>query len=609
MRKATWLVIAAVAGASAAFAQAPIAGQAALGVSGAQKRILDANAQQVAVKPAEEAPKVEEAEQAPVDAVEVGVVKSLALAGSVEFAVEQGAYRMIKADLCDGKVKTIGDLKAAFNKARSELMKKGYYLARIGLDGDAYNAETKQLTVLVDSGKFGDIKVDMDEDAGGWYSEKQVAKRIDKISKDEPFNYQRLRRALYGVNNHPDLVANTKLTIRAPKEGEDMDSRITQYADVDLSVQDAFPFHLVWDINNYGLEEIDDWQSSLTFQYLNLTGVDDVITVSPAITFNGDMKSIALGYMRPFDVMNGGNWTVYGGYNDLDTDKILPQLDLDGKGWFVGLNSSWNIVDDEDRNLAFNLGVLYRKMEDCYSVKNTPLNIRDRELGILPLTMGLSYGDKRRDGLGGRNFAAANISFNITTDGDPVEDMYDKAKRHYFVGRAEYARLQPLFADSIPDGEEWRTWSLFGKASGQYTPDVLVPAEKIALGGMNTVRGYRTRGYMGDSGIYGTMELRTPMLADTIAGLFRDSSGKTAIDRFQFFAFGDLGYARYGNMTPGYEDAEFLAAIGVGMRSGLTKYCQFNLDLALPLRDTDQDKLNDDYDDDVELYMSLKFQF
>lgn len=604
--KRTLMLLAVVASAMLAYAET----LGGLGASEAQKRVLDPGNMPRAEKPAETAPAVEEAPAvSPADAAEVGVIKSIALSGSVEFAVEEGVYRKIKSELCDGKVKTIGDLKQTFNRARAELVKKGYYLANVGPDGNAYNPDTKQLLVLVDSGKFGDFDIQMDEESSGWYSQDSVKKRVETIEKDEPFNYKRLRRALTRINAHPDLTVDTKLNVRGPKEGEATDSRITRYADVDLTVKDAFPFHFVWDINNYGMEEIDNWQTSLTLQYLNLTGADDVITVSPAMTFNGDMKSIALGYMRPFDWLNGGNWTVYGGYNDLDTDKVLPQLDLDGKGWFTGLNSSWYLVDDEDKNLSFVAGILYRKMEDCYSVKGTALNIRDRELGIIPLTFGLVYSDKKRDGLGGRNFASANVSFNMATDGDPVQATYDKAEKHYFVSRAEVARLQSLFADAIPDGEEWRAWSVFGRVAAQYSPDVLIPAEKVAIGGMNSVRGYRMRGYMGDSGVYGTLELRTPVVADAIAGLFRDSTGKMALDRMQFFVFGDSGYTRYNHMTPGYTDNDFLVSIGVGAKFGLTRYCSFNIDLAMPLRETNQEKLDKKYDEDVELYMSLKFQY
>lgn len=579
-----------------------------MGASEAQKRILHTDPFE-ATAPAEQPPEEPEDVAAPeaIDAVELGEIKSLGLAGSVEFAVEQGAYRMLKEELCDGKVKTIGDLKAAFDKCRSELVKKGYYLANVGPDGDSYDPERKQLIVLVDSGKFGDINVKMAE--GSWYSSKRVEKRIQSIGKDEPFNYNRLRRALSTVNNHPDMTADTQLKIRSAKEGEARDSRVTRYADVDLTVRDEFPFHLMWDINNYGMEDIDEWQTSLVFQYLNLTGADDTITVSPAMSFNGDIKSIAAGYTRPFDVWNGGSWTVYGGYNHLDSDQILPQLDLDGSGWFAGLNTSWNLIDDEDKNVAFNVGVLYRNMQDYYSVHAYKLKVLDREIGVLPLTMGVSYADKHRDGLDGRNFASVNMSFNLARNGDPARDIYDNATDHYFVGRAEAARLQTLFGGSLPEGEEYRAWSTFTKVSAQYSPDVLIPAEKVSIGGMNTVRGYRMRGYMGDSGIYGTFELRTPVLSDVVAGLFRDSAGKTALDRMQFYVFSDMGYTRYNRTTMGYTTGDFLASAGIGARLGLTKYCQLNLDLAAPLRETTQDKLNRDYDDDVELYLSLRFQF
>ena len=145
---------------------------------------------------------------------------------------------------------------------------------------------------------------------------------------------------------------------------------------------------------------------------------------------------------------------------------------------------------------------------------------------------------------------------------------------------------------------------MFSKIEGQYTDDTLVPTEKLSLGGFNTVRGYHTRGYLGDWGFYGTEELRTPILVDGFASLFGDRTGKTPFDRLQLVAFMDYGYTRYNDLPNGYDEDEWLWSAGFGLRAAVTKYCTARCDVAFPLHDGS----NAD-DDDVEVYLSIQFQF
>ena len=534
--------------------------------------------------------------------VEIGVIKSITLIGAVDLAEEEGVQQSLEAKLVDGQVKKIADLEAAFADVRKGLAARGYYLAALYPASDnAFNGETGELQLIFDAGYFGNVTVDFaDESDFHWYSKEQIEKRVKDVKGNETFNYGKLRTAISNVNYHPDLVADTKISVRNAREGEKGDSPYTRYADIDLSVKDSFPLHFVWDINNYGMDEIDEWQSSLTVQYLNLTRADDVLTVTPAMSFNGDLKSISSSYMRPFDWWRGMSGTVYGGYSSLDSDDVLPQLALEGTGWFAGFNWSANLYDDDKRNFAFNAGVLYRYIEDEWSV--AAYKLKKREVGILPLTVGFSYADKKGDWLDGRDFFHIDLSYNLASTEDDLDKYTDRADEHYMILRAGWQRLQPLFASNIPDDQKWRAWSLFTKVEGQFTDDVLISAERLAYGGYNCLRGYRARGYLGDSGVYGTAEFRTPVLCDLFSSTLSTYSGSTPIDRLQFLVFTDLGWINFNDSYPNMEEDEFLFSAGFGARMAITKYTSFNCDVAFPLNRA----YAHEKDEDIEVYLSAK---
>lgn len=605
--KMTKLILAMIMGTSATFAawaQAPLAGQAG---SDTLKRAQTPNVVNTQAPVKDAKPSVAKESAAAEDSTVIGVISSLALTGDAAFIAAEDVEDLLTPALVDGQEKTIGDLKKAIAMARAELIERGYYLISIApASAAAYHKDTQVLDLVVDPGYFGDVTVEMKNNGGegDWYNKEQVEKRFKYVKKGAAFNYFTLRQALRQMNGHPDLCADTKLKMREAKteEGENKTSVLTRYCDTALEVDDSFPFHASLDINNYAMDELDKWQAILTLQYLNLTGADDVLTVSPAITMNGDMWSIAASYVRPFEFLNGGSWSIYGGYSRLDCDGVVNSVDLLGTGGFAGLNTSWNIWDTENRNIAFNLGVQWRYIEDEWSV--LAYKLQKRDLNILPLTAGFSYADKRRDWLGGLDFFSISESVELLGGRDDFRRYSEDADPNYLITRLSWARLQPLLGPKT-NGEEWRCWSWYHKIEAQFTSDNLITAERLAYGGNACLRGYRRRGYLGDSGVYGTGEIRTPVFCDPITAFFRDSTGKSPLERIQFFVFTDAGYIAYTESYQNMEDSEFLWSAGFGVRAGLTQYASLNLDVAFPLEKGYADK----EDEDCEVYLSVKFQF
>ena len=536
---------------------------------------------------------------------EFGIIETVSAYGSTEFAEREGIPEKILEALGSREVKTRGEVVAALAAVRQEFMDRGYYLIRISLSRfSAYNKETRTLSVLVDEGRFGRMTINFGNDEDGvWYSRDQILNRFKNVQEGETFDYGKLRDALFDANSHPDLTIDTSIDVRKPIEGDGVNRRIARYADINLDVRESFPFHMVWEVNNYGMEEVEEWQSSLTMQYLNLTKHDDVLTISPAMSFGAELMSCAASYMLPHHWWNGGNTTLYGGWSKLDVDDIVPRLDLEGSGWFAGIQHSEYIYDSDRHLWAFSLGLLWRYIEDQYSALSQKLN--KRNASILPISAAISYTGKKADWLGGRNFATVQGLLNVASSGDDLGDMWTDAEENYWLIRCQLARLQPLFGwFDEKTKKDLHQWMLFLKMEGQYTSDTLIPVEKLSMGGYNCMRGYRTRGYIGDYGFYGTAELRTPILVDACASLFSDRTDKAPIDRFQLLGFVDYGWTAFNDLPSGYDDNEFIFSAGVGARLSVTKYTQLKCDIAFPLRDTDWAD-----DDSMEVYLSMQVQF
>ncbi len=82
-------------------------------------------------------------------------------------------------------------------------------------------------------------------------------------------------------------------------------------------------------------------------------------------------------------------------------------------------------------------------------------------------------------------------------------------------------------------------FQFFVKAQGQAANEPLINSEQFSGGGLGTVRGLLESEVLGDNGLLGTVELRTPSIGDLL--------GK-AVDDWRFYLFSDGGFL--ANDTP-----------------------------------------------------------
>jgi len=534
----------------------------------------------------------------------VKTVETIVFEGDTAFAEKQNIGKRFNTALAGGA--SAGEALSAINK---ELINNGFYLARLILK--AYDEASRTLTVQVDSGVFGKVSVTFQdrEGEGRWFSKRQIERRFSDLREGDTFDYRALYRRLAEVNASPDLTLDTDIKVRSDVVGEGDNRYVVRSAGLEFLAKEAFPFHAMLEINNYATKELDEWQGQLTFQYLNLTRADDVLTVSPGMTLNGDLLTLAGSYMRPHYLLKGGSTTLYGGYSDLNSDNVVPRVDLAGTGWFGGLAETFKLVENDRSLLSLSGGILYRYIEDQFSahVGGHRLSLQQRNVSVLPFSLSLSYADRQPDFLRGRNFATLTGVFNLWAGGNnSLDQMWYGAEENYKIARLQLARLQPLFGTRDAKENPIRQWTLYFRAEGQYSPDPLIPAEKLFLGGYQTVRGYTTKSVLGDTGAYGTIELRTPILLDTFAQVFR-TKRDIPFDRLQLLVFCDAGYTRQEKPLPGSLKSEPLLSAGAGARFALTKYSQFRFDYGFPLIKIDSDE--DSRNSSGAFYVSGQLQF
>ncbi|OYD80138.1 ShlB/FhaC/HecB family hemolysin secretion/activation protein [Azospirillum brasilense] len=128
------------------------------------------------------------------------------------------------------------------------------------------------------------------------------------------------------------------------------------------------------------------------------------------------------------------------------------------------------------------------------------------------------------------------------------------------------------------------------RADVQLSNDTLLPNERIAIGGFDTVRGYRENTLVRDQGLVLSLEGRFPLFQVPLPPLSRDAEdGRVSLVPF-------LDYGRgwnHGEPTPA---PRAIASVGLGLRWDVSPDVSLQLTYARPLRDVpdaDGDSLQD----------------
>lgn len=344
--------------------------------------------------------------------------------------------------------------------------------------------------------------------------------------------------------------------------------------DVDLNVEDTFPLHGSIELNNKQSPSTTPLRSSVSMHYDNLwqLGHSMTWTYQFAPMNPKDAMVVSGSYLARTEI----DWLsvlVYGLVSDSSVATV-GGANVVGPGQVIGGRAVLTLPTKGDLFQTLSLGVDYKDFKQSLKLGSDAF---DSPVTYVPLVA--SYGATWQ---GEGHLTQLNAT--VTTGLRGVGSSRDEFDAKRFDATASFITLH---ADISHTQDFAGGFQLYAKLQGQAADQPLVSSEQLSLGGQDTVRGYLESEVLGDYGVAGTLELRTPNLAQYMQQKLPNPLGESikynAFDEWRFFAFVDGGNARIFEPLIDQQSHFDLASYGVGMRMKSLRYLNSIIFVGMPL--------------------------
>ncbi len=425
----------------------------------------------------------------------------------------------------------------------------GYVTSRAYLPPQKIQGGVLEIRVL--EGKMGDVEI-----RGNRYFKTPLLKEKIKLAKGDPFNYNRLRKSLIQINEHPDRVSHAVL---APgKEPEQ--------TDIILEIKDQRPIHVGFAFDNYGSRFIERNRYSANVSHNNLLGHDDTLGLTFLTTEVDAYKLGSINYLFP--VTNDSNIGFFAAVTDLALVNEFESAGAKGESTLLGVFLNKILLVQNNWVLRGNAGFDYKDMKN--SLGGTESS-RD-ELRIAKASLDFDRSDRF-----GRTLVTGGIDLGIPEVMGGLNKKDPKASRAGAGGKfvkwtVNALRLQRMFWESI----------LLWRNQAQMSGYALAASEQIQIGGISNVRGYPPAEHSGDRGYTTTLEWSFPPYG--IPKSWEVPFSKTTFYQgLRTVLFYDLGTVRLKRPGAGEQQDQTLKALGFGFQMNLVEDFSARIDLGYPL--------------------------
>jgi len=432
--------------------------------------------------------------------------------------------------------------------AREALLRRyqndGYVLTAVSASLGVHGT----LRFLVTEGRIAAVKLSGNIGPAGT----QVLRFLNRLTEIRPITSAALERALLLAQSVPGVSVHAVL-----QPSTDQPGALTLIAEVSRQVVTG-----LFTTDNYGSTYTGPEESLLVVNLNSLTEFGEQTQISLYHTWP---NSETFGQISEEMFLGGSGLKlrVYGGSGQTTPTGALAEEGYLGVTTVFGARLSYPLIRARQQSLEL-WGSLDAIESDISTVAG---GVRSRASydSLRVVRTGLDYarsdlllGDDR----GALNAASLSVSHGLPVLGasaDGAADAPRVGERTDFVKLIFRAsRTQTLF-------QPWSGASvaLMGLVTGQWSPDILPPAEQFYLGGFEYTRGYYSGEVSGDKGLAATAELQL----NTTLDLHR--LGLPEALPTQFYTFYDWGEV-WQNQQFGLD--MHVASIGGGVRLSVTRY-------------------------------------
>lgn len=425
----------------------------------------------------------------------------------------------------------------------------GYINSGAVIDDQPINPDPSagnEIVVQVVEGRLSEVKL-VREGTLRWLRDRYVLDRIRRAAS-APLDVNRLRDGLELLRQDPRLKRiNAEL-----RPGEQPGQ-----ANLDVTVEEANPFHLGLLFSNRRPPSVGAERFELLASMDNLLGFGDSVALRYGIN-QGDLDDWQWAGLDDFDLdytipITPADTTITFSLSRSDSTLVeqpFDELDLDTESTRVGVTVRHPVYRTPTSELALFLGVTAQRTETRLLGERIDLSPGsvEGESNVTAVRFGQEYfARSTTEALSLRStFSFGVDAFESTINAGDVADSQFVS----WLAQAQYVRR-------LGQGHA----QLILRASAQLTPDSLLGPEQFAIGGVDTVRGYRENTVVRDNGLSGTVELRLPLI--------RRRGDDAPI--LTFAPFVDAGYGFNRDQRP---TGEYLVSVGAGLI--FTPIDQFN---------------------------------
>jgi hemolysin activation/secretion protein len=396
-----------------------------------------------------------------------------------------------------------------------------------------------------------------------YYSQGRILQEVPALAEGAVPNFREFEQQLAAVN-----LAADRRVLPLLRPGRDPGT-----TEIELKVDDSLPLHGSFELNNRYPPSRDPepgtYRASGTLRYDNLWQREHSIALSylaaPGHAPEAKVSSIAytLPVSRP-----GETLTIYGVHSasQADLTTSLAGTSVLGRANIAGLRLAEPLRSVAAVNHALTLGLDYKELlEDLNQSVGGSIST--------PLTYWLvsaQYAGARPDSAGEMSFGStiALSVRGVRNNDEQFAEKRFKGVSNFAVLRWNLQRLQKLPAE----------FTLTARADGQFASEPLPSSEAYAAGGADNVRGYPEAEQIGDHGVRGVLEARTPNLLGSEGG------GATRGD-LRLLAFIEGAQVRTSSPLPGQLSRATLSSVGLGLRLAVRPGLALSLDYARRLKD------------------------
>ena len=463
-------------------------------------------------------------------------------------AVPETALQALAAPLIGAWV-TTDDLVALRLAATRLYVERGYVTSGVVLPDQRLRDGVVRYRVI--EGTLGDIRVTGPDRIAPDYLTRRLRRGLET-----PLNVEDLRRQLRVLLRDP-AIARLDVAL-VPGAGQGI-------ADLEVAVEARPPLRLGLSVANDQSPSIGALSGELRATGRSVIATGDRFTI--AVTGSEGLRAGEAGYAVP---VASDDTTVFAAGELSTADLVEPPfdtLDIASRTRSLEIGVRRPFYRNPAHALSAGLALNYTRTETELLGRPFPFAEGvgpDGVSVVAPLRASLDYtftGAERVLSL--RATLSQGLGWLGATDnpGETPDGRYLA-----WLGQAGYA--QRLNDDGLV---------LSADAALQLTPDRLLPVEQFAVGGFDSVRGYRANRFVRDNGFAGTLELEVPLVSLPVPGL---SEG--GVDgRLSAVPFADVGRS----WDTGGNGDDWLASIGAGLRWRASPRIGLELYLAKPLID------------------------